>query len=225
LERSEIYDLRLERPEVFIGYASVNPAYRGPRAAVRELERAVTELGLRGLKLYPMYQDWSPADPVLAFPVFAKAEELGIPVMVHQAGSTRIDARMEYARPALLDAAGRHFRELRLTIAHCGLPWVDEALFMLTKHPNFFAELSYYIATVTPEELFRFLVHAEQSFVPLEKLFGTDYPGFLYDPVELRAKLLSVNAHAERAGSTPIPAARLDGILGDNYVRLSGLLP
>ncbi len=163
---------------------------------------------------------------MLAFPVFEKAEELGIPVMVHQAGSTRIDARMEYARPALLDAVGRHFRELRLTIAHCGLPWVDEALFMLTKHPNFFAELSYYIATVTPEELFRFLVHAEQSFVPLEKLFfGTDYPGFLYDPVELRAKLLSVNAHAERVGSTPIPAAKLDGILGDNYARMSGLLP
>jgi Amidohydrolase len=167
----------------------------------------------------------SPADPVLAFPVFEKAEELGIPVMVHQAGSTRIDARMEYARPALLDAAGRHFRELRLTIAHCGLPWVDEALFMLTKHPNFFAELSYYIATVTPEELFRFLVHAQQSFVPLEKLFfGTDYPGFLYDPVELRAKLLSVNDHAERVGSAPIPQAKLDGILGDNYARMLGLL-
>ena len=210
---------------MFIGYASVNPDYRGPKAAVRELERAVTELGLQGLKLYPMYQDWSPADPVLAFPVFEKAEELGIPVMVHQAGSTRIDARMEYARPALLDAAGRHFRDLRLTIAHVGLPWVDEALFMLTKHPNFFAELSYYIATVTAEELFRFLVHAQQSFVPLEKLFfGTDYPGFLYDPVALRAKLLSVNEHAARVGAEPIPQAKLDGILGDNYARMLGLL-
>jgi predicted TIM-barrel fold metal-dependent hydrolase len=215
-----------QRPEVFIGYASVNPNYRGPAAAVRELERAVTELGLAGLKLYPMYQDWSPADPVLAFPVLEKAEELGIPVMVHQAGSTRIDARMEYARPALLDAAGRQFRSLRLTIAHCGLPWVDEALFMLTKHPNFFAELSYYIASVTAEELFRFLVHAQQSFVPLEKLFfGTDYPGFLYDPVALRAKLLSVNDHAERVGADPIPAEKLDGILGDNYARMLGLLP
>jgi predicted TIM-barrel fold metal-dependent hydrolase len=213
------------RPDVFIGYASVNPAYHGPKAAVRELERAVTELGLTGLKLYPMYQDWSPADPVTAFPVFARAEELGIPVMVHQAGSTRIDARMEYARPALLDAAGRHFRELRLTIAHCGLPWADEALFMLTKHPNFFAELSYYIATVTPEELFRFLVHAQQSFVPLEKLFfGTDYPGFLYDPVELRAKLLSVNDYAGRVGAAPIPQAKLDGIMGGNYARMLGLL-
>jgi predicted TIM-barrel fold metal-dependent hydrolase len=214
------------RPGTFIGYASVNPNYGGPDAAVRELERAVRDLGLAGLKLYPMYQDWSPADPVLAFPVFAKAQELGIPVMVHQAGSTRIDARMEYARPALLDAAGRHFRDLRLIIAHCGLPWLDEAMFMLTKHPNFYAELSYHIASVTTEELFRFLVHAEASFVPLEKIFfGTDYPGFLYDPVKLRAKLLDVNAHADRVGCAPIPQAKLDGILGDNYARMLGLLP
>jgi predicted TIM-barrel fold metal-dependent hydrolase len=213
------------RPDTFIGYASVNPNYRGPGAAVRELERAVRDLGLQGLKLYPMYQDWSPADPVLAFPVFAKAQELGIPVMVHQAGSTRIDARMEHARPALLDPAGRHFRDLRLTIAHCGLPWVDEAMFMLTKHPNFYAELSYHIASVTTEELFRFLVHAEASFVPLEKLFfGTDYPGFLYDPVKLRAKLLAVNEHAGRAGADPIPRAKLEGILGDNYARMTGLI-
>jgi predicted TIM-barrel fold metal-dependent hydrolase len=217
--------LQQQDPARIVGYASVNPNYRGPKAAVRELERAVTGLGLQGVKLYPMYQDWSPADPVLAFPVFEKAEELGIPVMVHQAGSTRIDARMEYARPALLDAAGRHFRGLRLTIAHVGLPWTDEALFMLTKHPNFFTELSYYIATATGEELYRFLVHAQQFFVPLEKLFfGTDYPGFLYDPVALRTKLLSVNSHAEQLGTDPIPQAKLDGIMGDNFARMMGWL-
>jgi predicted TIM-barrel fold metal-dependent hydrolase len=226
-EKCNDYIAALQRqdPSLIVGYASVNPDYRGPKAAVRELERAVTELGLQGVKLYPMYQDWSPADPVLAFPVFEKAEELGVPVMVHQAGSTRIDARMEYARPALLDAAGRQFRGLRLTIAHVGLPWVDEALFMLTKHPNFFTEVSYYIATATGEELYRFLVHAQQFFVPLEKLFfGTDYPGFLYDPVALRAKLLSVNSHAERLGTDPIPQAKLDGIMGDNFARMMGWL-
>jgi predicted TIM-barrel fold metal-dependent hydrolase len=227
-EKCNDYIAALQRqdPGKIVGYASVNPNYRGPKAAVRELERAVSELGLQGVKLYPMYQDWSPADPVLAFPVFEKAEELGIPVMVHQAGSTRIDARMEYARPALLDAAGRHFRSMKLTIAHVGLPWVDEALFMLTKHPNFFTELSYYIATATGEELYRFLVHAEQFFVPLEKLFfGTDYPGFLYDPVALRAKLLLVNEHAERLGTAPIPQVKLDGIMGDNFARMMGWLP
>ena len=54
--------------------------------------------------------------------------------------------------------------------------------------------------------------------------FGTDYPGFLYEPVKLRVKLLSVNAHAERVGAEPIPQAKLDGILGDNYARMLGLL-
>jgi predicted TIM-barrel fold metal-dependent hydrolase len=212
-------------PEVFIGFASVNPNYRGPKAAVRELERAVGDLGLQGLKLYPMYQDWSPADPVIAFPVFDKAAELDIPVLIHQAGSTRVDARMEYARPALLDPVGRHFPSLRLIIAHCGIPWVDEAMFMLTKHPNFYGELSYFIATVTTEELYRFLVHAEQSFVPLEKLiFGSDYPGFLYDPVKLKDKLLAVNGEAERLGQARIPDTKLAGILGDNCARIMRLV-
>lgn len=208
-------------PDVFIGFASVNPNYRGVDHAVRELERAVTELGLQGLKLYPMYQDWSPADPILAFPIYEKARELDIPVLIHQAGSTRVDARMEYARPALLDPLGRHFPELRVLIAHCGIPWVDEAMFMLTKHPNFFGELSYHIATVTDEDLYRFFWRAEQYFVPLEKLvFGTDYPGFLYDPVKLRDKVLGVNDHAERLGLPPIPQHKLDGILGDNFARI-----
>src|SRR5206468_3905492 len=70
-------------------------------------------------------------------------------VMIHQAGSTRIDAKLELGRPALLDDVGRTFRSLRVIIAHCGLPWVDEALFLLTKHPNCYAELSSLIASVS----------------------------------------------------------------------------
>ena len=190
------------------------------------MERAVNELGLTGLKLYPMYQDWSPADPVIAFPVFEKAEELGIPVLVHQAGSTRVDARMEHANPVLLDAAGRHFPDMRLIIAHCGIPWIHEALFMLTKHPNFYTEISYHIATVTREGLYRFLLDAKQFFVPLEKIFfGTDYPGFLYDPVHLSEKLMTVNEEARRMGTPEIPQHELEGIMGDNFARLLGLIP
>ncbi len=213
-------------PDVFIGFASVNPNYRGPKKAVQELERAVNDLGLAGLKLYPMYQDWSMADPILAFPILAKAEELGIPVLVHQAGSTRVDARMEHANPVLLDPAGRHFPDLKLIIAHCGIPWINEALFMLTKHPNFYTEISYHISTVTREGLYRFLWDAKQFFVPLEKIFfGTDYPGFLYDPVQLSEKLMSVNEEAQRMGTPEIPQHELDGIMGDNFARLLGLIP
>jgi hypothetical protein len=72
-------------------------------------------------------------------------------------------------------------------------------------------------------ELFRFLVHATASFVPLEKLFfGTDYLGFLYDPVALHDKLLAVNIYAER--TVAIDQSKLDGILGDNFARMLGLI-
>ena len=61
-------------------------------------------------------------------------------------------------------------------------------------------------------------------FVPLEKLFfGTDYPGFLYDPVKLKDKLLSVNEEADACGMPPIPRSKLDGIMGTNVARVLGL--
>jgi predicted TIM-barrel fold metal-dependent hydrolase len=212
-------------PDRLIGFASVNPAHRGPKAAVEELERAVAELGLSGVKLYPMYQHWAANDPDLAFPVYEKAQELEIPVMIHQAGSTRIDAKLELARPAMLDDVGRVFRDLRVIVAHCGWPWVDEALFLLTKHPNFYAELSYLIASVTRRDLFLLLSRCEPMFVPLEKLFfGTDYPGFLYDPVALLGKLASVNEEAEACSLPPIPQEKLAGIMGDNVARTLGLI-
>ena len=172
-----------------------------------------------------MYQHWTVNDPEVAFPIFAKAAELSIPVMIHQAGSTRIDAKLELGRPAMLDDIGRTFRDLRVIIAHCGLPWVDEALFLLTKHPNFFAELSYLIATIGRRDLFLLLSRCEPMFVPLEKLFfGTDYPGFLYDPVALLEKLRTVNDEAEAARMPPIPPEKLAGIMGDNFARLLGLI-
>jgi predicted TIM-barrel fold metal-dependent hydrolase len=213
-------------PDRFIGFGSVNPVYQGVAAAVDELERAVVDLGLTGIKLYPMYQHWSPNDREIGFPIFAKAAELGVPVMVHQAGSTRIDAKLELGRPAALDDIGREFRELRVILAHCGIPWVDEALFLLSKHPNFYADLSYHMATIDRYDFYHWLRRVEPYFVPLEKLFfGTDYPGFLYDPVELRTKLLSVNEEADRCQLPPLPQAKLDGLMGDNLARVLGLVP
>jgi predicted TIM-barrel fold metal-dependent hydrolase len=61
-------------------------------------------------------------------------------------------------------------------------------------------------------------------FVPLEKLFfGTDYPGFLYDPVLLRDKLLSVNEEAAACSMPPIPEDTLNGIMGTNLAKVLSL--
>ena len=47
-------------PEQFVGFASVDPHKPD---AIEELDRAITELGLRGLKIHPQVQAFYPDDP------------------------------------------------------------------------------------------------------------------------------------------------------------------
>ena len=209
-------------PEKFIGFASVNPALKGPKAAVKELERSINDLKLKGLKLYPIYQWWSPDDKEIAFPIFEKAEELDIPVMIHMAGTSFIDPPMKFSNPLLLDDVGREFRKLRIIIPHMSIPFIQESLYMMTKHPNFYGDLSFYISTIDRETLYRFLLSCKPFFVPLAKLFfGSDYPSF--NATELVNKLKTVNEEAERLGKPKIPEKEIEGLLGNNFAKFFGL--
>jgi predicted TIM-barrel fold metal-dependent hydrolase len=212
-------------PKTFVGFASVNPLFRGVKAAVEELGRAVEDYGLRGVKLYPMYQHWDPDDPLIAFPIYSAACDLGIPVMIHQAGSTTIDGDLRCADPWKLDAIGREFRDLTVIVAHCGFPRIDETLHLLSKHPNFYGELSYWIATVTSTEFRSLLNHARRQFVPVEKLiFGTDSPGFLYDAQKLRKVVENVNVGAIEEDER-ISKSVIDAIMGKTFMSLLSDVP
>jgi predicted TIM-barrel fold metal-dependent hydrolase len=210
-----------KHPDKFIGFASVNPNYKGPKEAVKELERAINDLHLQGLKLYPTYQHYSPDDREKAFPIFEKAQELDIPVMIHMSGSTLTDTH-PYP-PMVLDSVGVEFRKLRVIMAHMGLPWVQEACYLLTKHANFYGDLSYYNGTIDRETLYRFLLSCKPYFVPLGKLFfGTDYPA--YNPHELAQMLRTVNEEAERLNKPKIPEEDIQGILGDNFAKFMRIM-
>ena len=67
-------------PRRFRGYAALAP--RDPEAAVKELERAVKELGMQGWKTHCNYGD-SYLDEKQYWPILAKAEQLGVPIYLH----------------------------------------------------------------------------------------------------------------------------------------------
>ena len=67
-------------PGRFSGFAALAP--KDPEAAVKELERAVKELGLKGWKTHSNYGD-AYLDDKRFWPVLAKAEELDVPVYLH----------------------------------------------------------------------------------------------------------------------------------------------
>ncbi len=69
-----------ERPTRFAGLATL--PMQAPDLAVRELTRAVRELGLQGAQIGSHVNDWNLDQPEL-FPVFEAAAELGAAIFVH----------------------------------------------------------------------------------------------------------------------------------------------
>jgi predicted TIM-barrel fold metal-dependent hydrolase len=102
------------------GFAVVDP--RDPGAA-SELRRAVESGGLRGVKMVPT--GWYPYDRGVQ-PVFAEAQALDIPILFHS--GIFIDGRSgRFLPPELLRGPARP-PGLRITLAHLGWPWTDEAI-------------------------------------------------------------------------------------------------
>lgn len=102
-----------------IGFAVVNPLF--PESA-DDLERACERLGLRGLKLVP--SGWYPYDDC-AHRVYERAALLNLPILFHS--GIFIDGRSgRFCRPVFYEALRDH-PNLRVTLAHLGWPWCDEA--------------------------------------------------------------------------------------------------
>lgn len=103
-----------------VGFAVVDP--RDPQAP-QDLRHAVETLGLSGVKMVPT--GWYPYDDSVQ-PVFAEARRLGVPILFHS--GIFIDGRSgRFCRPTYFEALRDH-PGLKITLAHLGWPWVDEAI-------------------------------------------------------------------------------------------------
>ena len=108
-----------DNPDRLFGFAVVNPLHD---SAVDDLDRAVCEHGLRGLKLVP--SGWYPGDDP-AHRIYERANQLKLPILFHS--GIFIDGRSgKYCRPVFYEAVREH-PGLRVTLAHLGWPWTDEA--------------------------------------------------------------------------------------------------
>ena len=156
-------------PDRFIGFASVNPL---DSKAPGELRRAVKELGLRGLKLHPPLQQFSPDDETV-FPIYDAATELNIPVVFH-VGTTPFGplCRLRHANPLLIDEVAVRYPDLRIMLTHLGTLWHNEAFMVVEKNPNVFIDTAAYIY-----ELPQLLTKDTITRVGADRfVFGTDYP-------------------------------------------------
>lgn len=159
-----------EHSDRFIGWCSVDP---NDADCVEQLEYYVTRLGLRGLKVSPIYQNWDPQDPK-HLPLFKKAESLGIPVNIHQGTSFVRPGPLKYANPVQLEDIAIACPKLRIVIAHMGHPWEDECVVLIRKHPNLYTNVS--ALHYRPLRHYQALMTAIEYGVEHKLILGSDFP-------------------------------------------------
>ena len=159
----------------FIGFAGVDP-HKG-MAAVRELETAVRDLGLRGLNLQCFELKLAINDKRM-YPLYAKCVELDIPVNIHCGINFSTASLMDYGRPVYLDEVMQHFPELRVCASPPGWPWIEELIGVAWRHPNLYIG----VVAVRPKLLalqdsgYRPLLAYGSKMLQDRILTGTAYP-------------------------------------------------
>jgi len=202
-------------PERLFAFTFVNP-WEVDAAAV--LEADILQRGFRGLKLYPSIQQFHACDE-RAYPVYERAEALGIPIVFHFGVTLDYRSDLRYSNPLDLHAVARDFPALPLIVAHAGAGFLRETLFLAYHCANVLVDTSgsgtwmgYLPRPMTFREVLRRLLDV---FGTGRILFGTDSR---HATEGYRHWLLRSQREALDALEVPVEAQR--SILGGNMARL-----
>ncbi|MBM4422223.1 MAG: amidohydrolase [Chloroflexi bacterium] len=187
-----------------IPFASLNPFIVNDLSI--ELERLVKECGFRGIKAYPVYQHHYMNDTRM-YPLYAKAQDLGVPMLVHTGSSVFKGARIKYGDPLHLDDVAIDFPKLTILMAHSGRPfWYEQAFWMARQHENVYMELS----GLPGKKLLDYFPDLERAADKV--VYGSDWPG---NP--------DLRRNVEAILNLPLKDATKEKILWKNAARILGV--
>jgi hypothetical protein len=208
-------ELVQRHPAKLIGFLSVDPLAPG---ALDELDRGVHDLGLRGIKLGPNYQNFDPLCPE-ARAVYARAQTLGLPVLFHQGTSPIRTAPLRYAHPIMMDEIALAYPGLRIVMAHMGHPWQADTIVVIRKHPNVYADVS--ALFYRPWSYYHAMRLATEWNVLPKLLLGSDFP--ITTPQETIDHLKRVNELPGVSGLPRVPDEAIEAIVHRDSLALLGL--
>jgi predicted TIM-barrel fold metal-dependent hydrolase len=166
------------------------------------LRTAIEDHGMRGLKLHPMVQRFSPGHPALA-PAIAALAGYGLPLYVH----TGFDEwyGWGYDLGELERIAAGH-PEIPLVLCHCAFPRMEWAVAMARRHPQVWLDTTNVFASIelAPAPAREGLLQkVEELFdaAPDRIFFGTDYPAAMGSLAQLHGQVPASRASAMAANA------------------------
>jgi uncharacterized protein len=202
-------------PEKLIGFLTVHP--HDPEA-MNEIERCTEDIGRKGIKLGPNYQNFDPLGEE-AFRVYKRAEELGLPILLHQGTSPVQFADLDYAHPRHIDRVAMAFPKLRIVMAHMGHPWQIDCIVVIRKHTNVYADIS--AQFYRPWSCYNAFALAQEWGVMHKLLFGSDLP--IASPDETIAGMRKINDVISGTNLPRIDEDALEAIIYRDSLSLLGL--
>ncbi len=235
--------LRAAMAEAGIGYSLVLTSYivNPDRPSVREVIDAIgdaTDLGVvagisylhykekdlreladdlrtgrvKGLKLYPGYEPFYPHDKRLKV-VYDLAEEFQVPVMIHSGDTYSPKGKLKYAHPLEIDEVAVDHPNVRFVICHLGNPWLTDAMEVVYKNANVYADISGLMLGEFSQAFEDYMNDEIEDVItyagePEKFLFGTDWP------------ICSMKSYLEFVGRLEISAHDRRLLLYENSRRL-----
>jgi predicted TIM-barrel fold metal-dependent hydrolase len=210
-----VADYAAHDPARLIGFLSVDPTQEG---WLDELHHGHQQLGLRGIKLLPMYAGFRPDQPLLD-PLWQYAQRHQLPVVLHTGTTFIAQAPLECTLPRHLDPVACRFPELKLVLAHLGHPYEGECIAVIRKHPHVYADVS--ALHYRPFQLYHSLMLVQEYGVWDKVLFGTDYP---FTTVEASLEgLRGLNCMLEGTHLPRLEADQIEGMIYRDSLALLGL--
>ncbi len=212
-------------PKRLVGFASVvpNPA----DVAVKELRRAIEDLGLRGLKLHPDMQGFCIRHPHV-IRVLRAAGELGAPVIIHamkgDLSTLYFKSIKEHVLPMPdkiedFDLLPVLAPKTTIVYAHMGgLFGFREFMAIAAGHPNVYLDTSYSLVTIAEEIGVRRLAVYVKHLGADKLVFGSDHI------IGLTPEWLSAKKQIEIIKNLPeLDSNEKELILSGNAKRLIGM--
>jgi uncharacterized protein len=201
-----------DNADIAIPFASINP--RRGADAVAEARRLVEAGAVRGLKLHPPLQEFTPNDRS-AYPLYEVFAAAKLPVLFHT-GHSGIGTgmpggggiRLKYGDPMPIDDVAVDFPDMPIILAHPSFPWQDAAISICLHKPTVYIDLSGW----SPKYFSPTLIQYANTLLKHKVLFGSDYP--LLTPDRWLADFERI---AIRDEVRPL-------ILKENAIRLFGLV-
>ncbi len=177
-----------------------------------EVRDYLKEGSVRGLKLYPGYEPFYPFDPKLE-PVYALAEEFGVPVMIHSGDTYDPKGKVKFAHPLHIDEVAVDHPHVNFVICHIGNPWIRDCMEVVYKNKNVYTDISGLVLGDFTDRFERYMRQQLHDMLLYgveadNVLFGTDWP------------ISSMESYLEFMEEIKLPAKEMDKIMYENAARL-----